>query len=105
MNLEKILSKEKDILKTLKLVVDPELMMNIVDLGLVYRAEDVGDFIEVDYTLTSPACPVGDYIAFKIVSNVEKAHGKKCKAELVWTPPWDPETMSEEAKLVLGFDI
>lgn len=99
------MSRDEKVLNVLKVVEDPELLVDIVSLGLVYRAEFVDDHIEVDYTLTSPACPVGDYIAFKIIKNVEDTFEKKCKAELVWNPPWDPEGMSEEAKLVLGFDI
>lgn len=87
-------------------VVDPDLGFPIVDLGLVYRAEDKGDWIEVDFTLTSPACPVGDLILEDIKAAITNATGvEDVRVQLVWNPPWDKDMMSEEMKLMLGIPI
>ena len=89
----------------LKKVYDPEIPMNIVDLGLVY-ALDVnksGD-ARVTFTLTSPGCPVGDLLLEQVRAAVAGVAGvKKVDVELVWEPPWNPERMSEFAKRQLGF--
>jgi len=86
-------------------VKDPELMMNIVDLGLVYDIEVTDeDNIDVTMTLTSPGCPVGP----QIISDVQRtAHNafpsvNEVNVHLVWTPFWNPDMMSEDAKDELG---
>lgn len=87
-------------------VVDPDLGFPIVDLGLVYRAEDKGEWVEVDFTLTSPACPVGDLILEDIKAAITNATGiEDVRAQIVWNPPWDKDMMSEEMKLMLGIPI
>jgi metal-sulfur cluster biosynthetic enzyme len=87
-------------------VVDPDLGFPIVDLGLVYRAEDKGEWIEVDFTLTSPACPVGDLILEDIKAALTSATGiEDIRVQIVWNPPWDKDMMSEEMKLMLGIPI
>jgi len=87
-------------------VVDPDLGLPIVDLGLIYRAEDKGDWIEVDITLTSPACPVGDMILEEVQEAVKGATGRQdIRAQIVWNPPWDKDMMSEEMKLMFGIPI
>lgn len=94
-----------EILDVLKDVEDPELLMSVVDLGLVYRVDVRDDHVEIDFTLTSPGCPAGDMIQEQIVEVVEKHTGLPVEANLVWTPQWGPEYMSDEAKLSLGYPI
>ncbi len=89
----------------LKNVEDPEIMMNIVDLGLVYRVDVKEDAIEVDYTLTYPGCPAEEMIRQDIVETLRDAFGLEVKATVVWSPMWGPERMSEEARLALGYPI
>jgi len=98
-------SKE-DILETLRQVVDPELHMNIVDLGLVYGVEQKQDLIEVDLTLTSPECPYGPYILHGVKQAlITMKDIRNAEVNVVWDPPWGPDRMTEEAKLELGFDL
>jgi metal-sulfur cluster biosynthetic enzyme len=89
----------------LKNVEDPEIMMNIVDLGLVYRVDVKEDAIEVDFTLTYPGCPAEEMIRRDIVETLRDAFGLEVKATIVWSPMWGPERMSEEARLALGYPI
>ncbi|MFP4373939.1 MAG: metal-sulfur cluster assembly factor [Spirochaetaceae bacterium] len=94
------------VLEALKRVIDPEIGLNIVDLGLVYNVEVTDDAIEVEFTLTSPGCPLGDMITNDIRQAVREATGvDTVHANLVWDPPWTVEFMSEEAKLDLGLPI
>ncbi len=92
--------------ESLSQVVDPELHMNIVDLGLVYEVKAEGGDVSVQMTLTTPGCPYGPYLLHEVdqaarqVSGVDDVH-----LEVVWDPPWGPDKMSEEAKLQLGFDL
>ena len=96
---------QTELLDALKDVEDPELMMNIVDLGLVYRAEYKTDHVEIDFTLTTPGCPAGDYIQEQIIQKVEDAAKVPAEVNLVWTPMWGPEHMSDEAKIALGYPV
>jgi metal-sulfur cluster biosynthetic enzyme len=94
-----------EILDALRSVYDPEIGVNIVDLGLVYgvdRASDGG--VKVTMTLTSPACPLGPVIVDQVQYMVGRMPGvENTEVEFVWTPPWDPREMaSEEAKAELG---
>lgn len=85
-------------------VIDPEIGINVVDLGLVYGVEVNDGTAEVTMTLTTPACPLGPYIDSEVRTAVHEVPGiTDAKVNLVWTPPWDPSKMSEEAKLELGF--
>ncbi len=93
------------VLIVLKNVEDPEIQMNIVDLGLVYRIDVREDAIEVDYTLTYPGCPAEEMIRNDIVETLRDAFGIEVKATVVWSPMWGPERMSEEARLALGYPI
>jgi metal-sulfur cluster biosynthetic enzyme len=91
----------RDVLNT---VEDPELGMGIVDLGLVYDVAVEGSTAKVTFTLTSMGCPVGPWIQEQIVEVSRGVEGiDEVVPELVWTPPWSPELMSEDAKFVLGF--
>ena len=92
--------------ETLKTVFDPEIGINIVDLGLIYGVEtdDAEQKVVVTFTLTTPACPVGPMLEAQIreaVTNMEEV--KTVETDLVFSPPWDPREMaSEEAKFELG---
>jgi len=98
--------KDEELLDMLRDVLDPDLQLPIVDLGLVYRAQAFEDRIEVDITLTSPACPVGDIILEDVVSVMKERTGyEKVEAQIVWNPPWNKDLMSEELKLILGIPI
>ena len=79
-----------DVIEPLKSVENPELMMSIVDLGLVYRVEVGQKAIEIDYTLTSPGCPLSEEIERDIVANVEIISDLPVQTKLVWNPPWSP---------------
>ena len=89
----------------LKTVFDPEIPVNIYDLGLIYRIEPFEDgSVDVDMTLTAPNCPAADFIVEDVRMKVESVEGVKNLAiNLVFEPIWDKEMMSEEAKLELGF--
>ena len=91
--------------EALKTVIDPEINMNIVDLGLVYSIDvNAQDQVRVTYTLTSPGCPLGPVIVAQVQGAVRKLPWvTQVQCDLVWSPPWDPKTMaSEEAKMELG---
>lgn len=94
-----------DVLEALRNVYDPELGINIVDLGLVYdvRVQEDGD-IDVEYTLTTMGCPIGPLIEDQIRALVASVPGAgEVRTEMVLRPPWSPEMMSDEAKAALGF--
>lgn len=91
------------ILNALKTVKDPELNVNVVDLGLVYTIQTRESEVDVEMTLTSPACPAGPEILRNAVSALEKVEGvTKAQVRLVMSPPWTPERMSDEARDELG---
>ncbi len=95
---------KEDVVEALRQVEDPELGMDIVELGLMYDVEVDGPKVHVDFTLTSMGCPVGPLIAQQIGEAVAAMPGvEEVEAELTWDPPWTPEKMSEDAKFILGF--
>ena len=93
-----------DILAALKTVIDPELGINIVDLGLVYHATRDADGIDIALTMTTPACPLGEMMTaeIKLVLRDSFPDVAGVRVELVWDPPWSPELMSEESRRQLG---
>lgn len=96
------------LLEGLKEVVDPEIHINIVDLGLIYRVDIANDKnkVDIDFTLTTPGCPLADVIEDDIRSAVAKVVPNIALVlELVWTPMWNADFMSEDARLELGFPI
>ena len=100
------MATKSEVLEALENVIDPEIGLNIVDVGLVYRVEADESKVEIDFTLTSPGCPLAQTITDDILHEVEKATGiADVKANLVWTPPWSLDFMSEEARLQLGYPI
>lgn len=93
-----------EIIGMIKTVYDPEIPVNIYDLGLIYRIEisPIGD-VEIDMTLTSPGCPVAGEMPGMVQRAVEEAPGvRSATVRLVWDPPWDQAKMSEDAQLQLG---
>jgi metal-sulfur cluster biosynthetic enzyme len=87
-------------------VYDPDLHINIVDLGLVYGVVVKGGDVDVKMTLTSPACPYGPYLIHQVKDTVQALKGiAKADVEVVWDPPWGPAMMTEEVRLELGFDV
>ncbi len=87
----------------LKTVIDPELNVNIVDLGLIYTIQSREDEVDVEMTLTTPACPAGPEILRNAVAALEKVEGvSKANVKLVMSPPWSPDRMTEEARDELG---
>ncbi len=91
------------ILTALRTVKDPELNVNIVDLGLVYTVQQRETELDVEMTLTSPACPAGPEILRNAVGALEKIEGvTKANVKLVMTPPWSPDRMSDDARDQLG---
>ena len=92
------------ILQALMQVYDPELGINIVDLGLVYGVDVEGDTVHITYTLTTMGCPIGPLIEAEIRQFLAGVEGvENVDAEMVLRPPWTPEMMSEEGKAALGF--
>ena len=94
----------EEVFEALKVVEDPELGMDIVELGLVYEVEVEGPKVHVTYSLTSMGCPVGPLIEQQIAETVSEMPGvEEVEPELTWSPPWSPEKMSDDAKFILGF--
>ncbi len=94
---------QESILDALRTVKDPELNVNVVDLGLVYTVQTHEDVIDVEMTLTTPACPAGPEILRNAVGALEKIEGvTKANVRLVMSPPWSPDRMSDAARDELG---
>jgi metal-sulfur cluster biosynthetic enzyme len=101
--LELVPSRE-EVIDALRVVEDPELGMDIVDLGLLYDVAVEGSKVHVTFSLTSMGCPVGPMIEEQIRDTVKAMPGvEEVESELTWDPPWSPEKMSDDAKFVLGF--
>lgn len=96
-------STKEDIIEVLRTICDPEIVINIYDLGLVYdiRQKDNGD-VEVDMTLTAPTCPVAGILPRQAAQALAELKGVgKATVNLVWEPTWTPERLTEEAKAIL----
>ncbi|MCB0508201.1 MAG: SUF system Fe-S cluster assembly protein [Bacteroidetes bacterium] len=89
----------------LHMIFDPEIPVNIYDLGLIYEVNvDIDNNIQVIMTLTAPNCPAAESLPAEVETNLKAIEGvKSCKVEVTFDPPWDQEMMSETAKLELGF--
>ena len=98
------IATEEDVRESLRQIVDPEIGINIVDLGLVYETSiDDQGLVAITMTLTSPGCPLSGYIGTAVESAVTDLEGvKEVDVDIVWSPPWNPSMMSEDAKLELG---
>ncbi len=104
-NNNEFLSAEENIVRMLKTVYDPEIPVNIYDLGLIYRIDlQENGHLDIDMTLTAPNCPAVDFIVEDVrmkTGSVEEV--KSVEVNIVFEPAWDKDMMSEEAKLELGF--
>lgn len=100
-----IISTEERIVKMLRTVFDPEIPVNIYDLGLIYKIDLEEDGkLNLDMTLTAPNCPAADFIVEDVRMKLESVEGvKEVNVNLVFEPEWNKDMMSEEAKLELGF--
>ncbi len=99
------LTLEEDIVRMLRTVYDPEIPVNVYDLGLIYKV-DVGDqgIVTITMTLTAPNCPAADFILEDVRLKTESVKGvERCNIELTFEPEWHRDMMSDEAKLELGF--
>jgi metal-sulfur cluster biosynthetic enzyme len=106
---------EQDVLNALKSCYDPEIPVNIVDLGLIYKVgfvpipaenpEETKQDVTVEMTLTAQGCPEHVNISAQVKSRVEQLPGvSNCTVNVVWTPPWTPERLSPEARKQLGIE-
>ncbi len=106
MTQEEKTSIEERIVDVLKTVYDPEIPVNIYDLGMIYKIDVKDDStIEIDMTFTAPSCPAADFILEDVRTKVESVKGvKSASVNLVFEPAWDQSMMSEEARVELGFE-
>ena len=95
---------EEEVFEALSNVIDPELGLDFVELGLIYGVEINQGDVRVTFTLTTPGCPIGPQVTEQIEEFVGEVEGVKAvSSEMVFTPAWSPERMSEDAKFALGF--
>jgi len=95
---------EEAVTDALTNVIDPELGLDFVELGLVYGVQVEGGKVDITFTLTTPACPIGPQVSEQIDEFVSELEGvSSVDSSMVFVPPWTPEKMSEDAKFALGF--
>jgi metal-sulfur cluster biosynthetic enzyme len=95
---------EDDITEALSNVIDPELGLDFVELGLVYDVAIEGGTVNITFTLTTPACPIGPQVSEQMKEFVGEIEGvEEVVPTMVFTPPWTPDKMSEDAKFALGY--
>lgn len=99
-----MLPLQGEVIEALRSVYDPEIPVNIFELGLIYSVTvEAGGHVDVKMTLTAPACPVAESLPVEVEEKVRAVPGvTSAKVEVIWDPPWDMSRMSEEAKLELG---
>jgi FeS assembly SUF system protein len=102
--LNKAVELELKVIEALKTVYDPEIPVNIYELGLVYSIRvELPDQVYIKMTLTSPSCPVAESLPVEVEKKIQAIGDISfTRVEVVWEPPWNPEMMSEAAKLELG---
>ena len=95
---------KNQVIEEIKKIYDPEIPVNIYELGLIYKVEvDDKNKVDVDMTLTSPNCPVAESLPNEVKENIKEVEGvSDVNLNLVWEPPWDKDKMSEAAKLELN---
>ena len=94
----------EDVTDALRDVIDPELGLDFVELGLIYEVEVQDGTVSVTYTLTSPGCPIGPQVSEQIEEFVSELDGvTDVQPTMTFSPPWTPDLMSEDAKFALGF--
>jgi len=98
-------SLREQIIEAIRTIYDPEIPVNIYEMGLIYDVDVQKDgYVLIRMTLTSPACPVAESLPLEVQERVAGVEGVKgCEVDLVWDPPYDPSRMSEAARLQLGF--
>lgn len=103
--MNEFLETEEKVVRMLKTVYDPEIPVNVYDLGLIYKIDiDDDGFLEIDMTLTAPNCPAVDFIVEDVRMKTGSVEGiTDVHVNIVFEPPWDKDMMSEEAQLELGF--
>jgi metal-sulfur cluster biosynthetic enzyme len=96
---------KQDLLQALRELNDPEVGVNVVDLGLVYSTEIEGGNVRIVMTMTTPACPMHSYLTEEVRRAIfgQFEEVEDVKVEIVWDPPWSPEMISEEGKRQLGW--
>ena len=100
-NEESLISKE-EIIKSIKTVMDPEIPVNLYDLGLIYSIKNSDNNILIEMPLTNPNCPVAGQMPENVAISIEQIYGlKSIEVKLVWKPAWNKDLMSEDAKLAL----
>ena len=106
MTTEEKVKIEERIVDVLKTVYDPEIPVNVFDLGMIYKIDLKDDYtVDLDMTFTAPNCPAADFILEDVRTKVESVDQiKGCTVNLVFEPAWDQSMMSEEARVELGFD-
>jgi metal-sulfur cluster biosynthetic enzyme len=95
---------ESNIMEALKDCFDPEIPLNVVDLGLIYDIREQQGKVEIDMTLTAPGCPMQVHISKDIEEKIRKVEGvEEVKVNVIWDPPWTPERISEDGRKILGY--
>ena len=93
---------KEEIIQCIRTVMDPEIPVNLYDLGLIYSIDIIDDNVKVEMTLTNPNCPVAGQMPENVGKSIENLHGlKSIEVKLVWDPVWTKDLMSEDAKLAL----
>ena len=99
---ESSLINKEEIIKCIKTVMDPEIPVNLYDLGLIYSIKNSNNNILIEMTLTNPNCPVAGQMPENVAKSIEKIHDlRSIEVKLVWEPAWNKDLMSEDAKLAL----
>jgi len=102
----KAMVNKDEVIAVLKKCYDPEIPINIVDLGLVYDVAIDAEKVQIKMTLTAPGCPASGYIAQDVKRKLEAMQGvKTAEVQVVWDPPWSPDMMSEVAKKQFGWGL
>ncbi len=102
--MNEFLEKEEEVLRMIKTVYDPEIPVNVYDLGLIYKIDIQGDTCNIEMTLTAPGCPAADFLVEDIKQKVGSVEGiSTVNVDIVFEPEWTKDRMSEEARLELGF--
>ena len=101
-NNEVSLINKEDIIERIKTVMDPEIPVNLYDLGLIYSIQNSNNNILIEMTLTNPNCPVAGQMPENVAKSIEQIYGlRSIEVKLVWEPSWSKDLMSEDAKLAL----
>ncbi|MCQ2340012.1 MAG: iron-sulfur cluster assembly protein [Paludibacteraceae bacterium] len=102
--MNEFLQQEEEVLRMLKTVYDPEIPVNVYDLGLIYKIDIRGEVCVIEMTLTAPSCPAADFLVEDIRQKVLSVKGiNEVQVNIVFEPEWTKDMMSDEAKLELGF--